>query len=120
MARYGSAHGATPEPLHHLPSEAIRLMARVARYRDGSPVREGDKIRYHQAPGGMLPHGDWQYGVAVHLDDETRQKYAKWNPTGRYGDTFDPERLYLLDTELSETSGWPRMFDIAGHVVERA
>lgn len=36
-------------------------------YTDGTPVQEGDRIRYHQAPGGLMAHGDWRYGVAVRL-----------------------------------------------------
>lgn len=36
-------------------------------YTDGTAVREGDRIRYHQAPGGLMAHGDWVYGVAVRL-----------------------------------------------------
>ncbi len=69
---------------------------RIARYTDGTLVREGDRIRYHQAPGGMLPHGDWRYGIAA------RQRAA---------DPTDPE-LYLLEDG--------RLYNLVGHVVERA
>jgi hypothetical protein len=40
-------------------------------YADGEVVREGDKIRYRQAPGGMLPRSEaWTYGTAVASFDD--------------------------------------------------
>lgn len=48
-------------------------------YTDGTPVQEGDHIRYHQAPGGLLSpprrfrNGErtlWTEGVAVMPEDD--------------------------------------------------
>ena len=34
-------------------------------YTDGSTVQPGDSVRYHQAPGGLLPpEPGWKYGTA--------------------------------------------------------
>lgn len=45
-------------------------VCRVPRYEDGSPVREGDKIRYRQAPGGLMARDpEWKHGTAVSLTD---------------------------------------------------
>lgn len=67
----------------------------VPRYTDGTEVREGDPIRYHQAPGGVFPPGDWQYGVASMFPGE-------------------------LDTHLYLREGKNgRHFGIIGHVIER-
>lgn len=67
-------------------------LTRIPRYTDGSLVVDGDKIRYHQAPGGMLPHGEFIYGVAKHHRDD------------------DPE-LYLFDGHTH--------YGIYSHVIER-
>lgn len=40
--------------------------ARIPLYADGSPVKPGDKIRYRQAPGGLMARDEaWTYGTAV-------------------------------------------------------
>lgn len=65
-------------------------------YTDGTRVKEGDRIRYHPAPGGILPHGDWHYGVAAYMPDERR----------------DSDELFLLDNG--------RYYYLFGHVIERA
>lgn len=64
-------------------------------YTDGSRVQEGDHIRYHQAPGGLMAHGDWRYGVAAYM------------PGARY------QELLLLGED-------GRRYGIYGHVIERA
>lgn len=63
-------------------------------YTDGTRVQEGDNIRYHQAPGGLMPHGDWRYGVAAYVPKSG-------------------SRELLL---LSEG----RYYNLFGHVIERA
>lgn len=74
------------------------------RYTDGTAVRVGDRIRYHQAPGGLMaPASDadgyvWTYGVAVALGPE-------------YGSR--PNELHL-----EAANG--RRYGIYGHVIERA
>lgn len=69
-------------------------------YTDGTRVQEGDHIRYHQAPGGLMPHGDWRYGVAARL------------PEDRQSRGFRIDELHLLDAE----GGY---YGLYGHVIER-
>ena len=78
-----------------------RWRAALVLYTDGTPVQAGDRIRYHQAPGGMLPHGDWVYGVAPHLPEEQRYRRG-----------FAIDELYLLTDN-------GRMLGLASHVIER-
>jgi len=66
-------------------------------YTDGTPVQEGDKIRYHQAPGGLLQHGDWQYGIAVLHEFPL-------------GDTTATEMVLEADG---------KHYNLCGHVIER-
>lgn len=73
-------------------------------YTDGTPVQEGDRIRYHQTPGGLLPHGDWTYGTAAKVPTHYRQ--APY--VGAY---LDPDELYLFDGQ--------RYFHMAPHIIER-
>ena len=52
-------------------------------YTDGTPVREGDLARYHQAPGGLLTpsslDGDiWNYGTIVRV--EQTGSVSSWYP----------------------------------------
>jgi hypothetical protein len=65
-------------------------------YTDGTQVQEGDPIRYHQAPGGLMAHGDWRYGTAVRL------------PVRHMG-TWE---LVLQDAD-------GRHYSLYGHVIER-
>lgn len=67
--------------------------SRIVTYTDGSLVKQGDRIRYHQAPGGILAHGKWQYGTAEHLE-------------------------HAGDVELFLCSGG-RYYNLYSHVVER-
>jgi hypothetical protein len=69
-------------------------------YTDGTQVREGDQIRYHQAPGGLMAHGDWRYGVAARL------------PEDRQGRTFPINELHLLAAD-------GHYYTLFGHVIER-
>lgn len=41
----------------------------LPRYTDGTQVTAGDRVRYRQAPGGILPPStEWRYGTAVVSD----------------------------------------------------
>lgn len=57
-------------------------------YTDGSRVQGGDQIRYHQAPGGLMDHGDWQYGVAVPSTRDGYQELVLLSE-GRHYNLFD-------------------------------
>lgn len=64
------------------------------RYTDGSLVIEGDSVRYHQAPGGILPASmEWRNGTAV--------------TSKRFG----------FDSLVLESQG--RKYNLFGHVIER-
>ena len=54
--------------------------------------------RHHQAPGGLMAHGDWRYGVAVRL------------PVPHMG-TWE---LVLRDADNG------RRYNLHGHVIERS
>lgn len=70
-------------------------------YTDGTPVSPGDRIRYQQAPGGLLPPGEtWRYGVAVVASDEH---------------TWPGRRPTLL---MDDQSGG--LYNITGHIIERS
>ncbi len=75
----------------------------TATYTDGTPVVEGDKVRYHQQPGGMMAHGDWRYGVAATYPEQVANP-GKWQ---------DANELYLRDDKGS-------YYGMTGHVIERA
>ena len=62
-----------------------------ATYTDGTPVQQGDSIRYHQAPGGLLPHGDWDYGTAEFYPPQQAKPY----------DWQDPDAPLLRGYELA-------------------
>lgn len=80
-------------------------MNRTAHYTDGTPVKEGDRIRYHQAPGGILPppmhyrNGEltpWREGVA----------------------TMSSHRIFgEYELVLEDEQG--HQYGIVGHVIER-
>jgi hypothetical protein len=88
-------------------------------YSDGSLVVEGDRLRYHQALGGMMPpgadeNGDiWNYGVAVKIpayasDSDRRERAASH---GR-----DVDEL-VLRCESGPYKG--SHCNLFGHVIER-
>lgn len=66
-------------------------LTRVPRYTDGELVIVDDKIRYHQAPGGMLPHGEFIYGVAKYHREDDPELYL-----------FDGESYYMIYSHVIE------------------
>ena len=96
----------------------------IARYTDGTPVREGDRVRYHQTPGGiMAPETDrdgnikWHEGIAVKIPwyqgDENRERRESAIRAG-----IDPDELALdyFDRSGFHASGYGHM---APHIIER-
>lgn len=90
-----------------------------ATYADGSLVLEGDRIRYHQAPGGLMAPGSdpdgniWNYGIAV-----KEPRYAN-DPEARERATahgIDVDELFL-QCESGPYKGSLCM--IYSHVVEK-
>ena len=97
---------------------------RIATYTDGTPVREGDRIRYQQTPGGLIPaSGEWTYGIAAKrpYSDEERASMEAFNEKQGYV-ALDPDEIYLCREEpirwgSSETR--PGYYYIVSHIVER-
>ena len=90
---------------------------RRARYTDGSLVMEGDRIRYHQALGGLMsPDVDangsmWKYGTAVLLyqsDDERARAVANMQDVDELVIELDPGQ-----------NVWGRRCHLFSHVIER-
>lgn len=86
-------------------------------YTDGTPVRAGDRIRYHQAPGGLLPppsdgRGNvaWREGVAIPLSERDNPTPERRAQMIGYG--IDPDELVLRDRD-------GRCYGLLGHVIER-
>lgn len=76
-------------------------------YADGTIVRAGDRIRYKQAPGGMLPpSGDWTYGTA----EWTVARPDHHATTLDLG--MDPYWMVL-------TAENGRKYNLPGHIIER-
>lgn len=87
---------------------ATQDLHRVARYGDGTPVQEGDHIRYHQAPGGLMSppmhfrNGEftpWTEGVAVMIERPTQSIFGKH------------------EIVLEDEAG--RRYGLVSHVIER-
>lgn len=95
-----------------------------AKYTDGTPVREGDSIRYRQQPGGLLPAGDWKYGTAALFPphQERREQLEAFNRAEGYL-ALDPDELHLMRDEPIggyNTETRKAYYHIAGHIIERA
>lgn len=91
----------------------------IARYTDGSPVQRGDRVRYHQHPGGILaPDTDldgnirWHYGTAEPLPwyQERREEMLAAYHQGKRG--LDPDELHCH----GDDGHW---YHMAPHVIER-
>ena len=80
-------------------------MNRTANYTDGSPVQEGDRIRYHQAPGGILP-------PPMHYRNGKRTPWREGVATMSRRPIFGEYELVLEDEQ-------GRHYGIVGHVIER-
>lgn len=78
---------------------------REARYTDGTLVQEGDSIRYHQAPGGILP-------PSVHYRNGERTIWKN-------GTAVMSTRPILGEYELVLEDEDGRHYMIVGHVIER-
>ena len=89
----------------------MTIHRRIATYTDGTEVSEGDRIRYRQAPGGLMaPSAEWVEGVAVKMqefvDDPDRRQRALENG-------IDVDELVL-------DAGDGGRYSIVSHIVERA
>lgn len=96
----------------------------IAYYTDGTPVQEGDRVRYHQQPGGLMsPETDrdgnikWHEGVAAKYPPHVERREQMLATIERDGYGLDPDELLLKRFERSSWGGeyaW-----MAGHVIER-
>lgn len=96
----------------------------IATYTDGTPVKIGDPIRYRQQPGGLLPAGDWKYGVAGLFPQyqERREQLEAFNRAEGYT-ALDPDELHLVREEPIggyNTGTRKAYYHIVGHIIERA
>ncbi|MBO0676816.1 hypothetical protein JRC04_05005 [Mycolicibacterium sp. S2-37] len=98
----------------------------IALYTDGTPVREGDRVRYHQTPGGLMappsnPDGSikWHEGIARRYPytDEQRQRLLDRRVREGYG--IDPDELHCYGVD--DWCGGDRMayLHMAPHIIER-
>ncbi len=97
----------------------------IALYTDGTPVQPGDKIRYRQQPGGLLPAGDWKEGIAALFPHtpEAVERIRKYNESHGGETLLDPDELHLQREEPVggySTATRTAYYHIAGHIVERA
>lgn len=79
---------------------------RIARYSDdGTPVQEGDRIRYHQAPGGLMsPPMYFRKG-----------EFTRWTE----GVAVLSPRLIFGEREIVLKDEEGRHHGLVGHVIER-
>lgn len=94
----------------------------IALYTDGTPVQEGDRVRYHQAPGGLMaPPSDargnviWHYGIAAKFPgyQERREELLERGH-------IDPDELHCLRTV--DSGLWSKAGSyghMAPHIIER-
>ena len=94
----------------------------IARYTDGTIVKEGDRVRYHQRPGGLMspprnPDGSikWHEGIAAKYPpyQERREELLARGH-------IDPDELHCLRT--ADNGIWSRAGSyghMAPHIIER-
>lgn len=97
-----------------------------ALYTDGTPVAEGDFVRYHQTPGGLMaPPSNldgsikWDHGVAIKYPYSVEQRERMLARIEREGYGVDPDELHLYGK-----GGWCNAdgysyFHMAPHIIER-
>lgn len=95
-------------------------------YTDGSRVQEGDRIRFHQVPGGLLPPGDWRYGEAAYMPgSESKELLLKDDNDGRYYNLYShvieraPKKESSMSTQRTEEELLARLAT-ASTMVEQA
>lgn len=67
-----------------------------ATYEDGTPVREGDRIRHTQSAGGLLPSSGAREGVAAKFPRSERELEAMRDYNEKVGYVaLDPDELVL-------------------------
>jgi hypothetical protein len=96
-----------------------------ALYTDGTPVQEGDRVRYHQCPGGLLPPESnpdgtikWHIGTAAKYPPyvERREELQTFNAKQGYL-ALDPDELHC---KYDVRSGWGGEYGhMAPHIIER-
>lgn len=101
----------------------------IARYTDGSVVQEGDRVRFHQAPGGLMsPETDadgnikWLYGIAAKFPGYQERRDEMLDRIEREGYGIDPDELHCKyepqpGSLWRSSGGYAHM---APHIIERA
>ena len=97
-----------------------------ARYTDGTPVQEGDRVRYHQSLGGLMsppsnPDGSikWYTGTATTFPPYQEDRDAMLARRARDGGGTDPDELYCKYDEGQGWMGAGEYGHMAPHVIER-
>lgn len=90
----------------------------IARYTDGTAVQEGDHVRYHQDPGGLLAPATnhdgstrWYEGIATKLPD-----YQERRDELLAAGYIDPDELHC---KFFEPTVWGDYGHMAPHIIER-
>lgn len=97
-----------------------------ARYTDGSLVAEGDRIRYHQTPGGLMAppsdgHGNiiWHEGIAAKYPPYQERRDEMLLRIEKKGYGIDPDELHCK-YDPGHGSGWGGEYGhMAPHIIER-
>ena len=99
-----------------------------AYYTDGTPVQEGDRVRYHQAFGGLMApprhfiNGEWTLwheGIASKYPPHQERRDEMLAFIAREGYGIDPDELYCKRTTPTGWAGGYGYGQMAGHVIER-
>lgn len=94
---------------------------RIPTYTDGTEVKEGDRIRYRQTPGGLLPASpEWTEGIAAkypHTKEE-RERMDAFNLSQGYI-ALDPDELFLQTQKPNGYGTRTSYFYIYSHIIER-
>lgn len=95
------------------------IQLRRPEYADGTPVSEGDRIRYHQALGGLMAPGSdadgniWNYGTAVKIPDYANDPQARAQAMAH---GIDVDELVIQVESGPYKGSWSTIY---GHVIEK-
>ncbi|MEB3023057.1 MULTISPECIES: hypothetical protein [Mycolicibacter] len=91
----------------------------IAHYTDGSVVQPGDRVRYHQTPGGLMsPETEldgsikWHYGTAKPHPRHQERRVEMLAAYEQEDWRQDPDELYCHGDD-------GRWYHMAPHIIER-
>lgn len=90
----------------------------IAHYTDGSAVQRGDRVRYHQTPGGILSPAtnldgtiQWHYGTAEPYPPYQERREELLTAYEQESWRIDPDELYCH----GDDGHW---YHMAPHIIE--